>query len=244
MGLDHGLDVAEAEAKSFDVVDVACGDAVEGLKDAVPFFAADAYALVGDVDMGVGGVGLEAEGDVGGLGGIFLCIFQKVAQDACEVDGVCLEVKGGGWDLEVEGATPALYGEAEAFCFLVDDVLEVDGLAVEGEFATLSDGGLKDTLDLGLHAGVFGPDDVEVGAGLASGYHVGVFEGLNGEGDGGDGGLEFVGHVVDEVCLHLGELFLAAEDEEGEAKTADDDEGEYAGGGKEEAHGLTGGAGA
>ena len=123
------------------------------------------------------------------------------------IDG--LEVGG-------EGAFTVFDSEFETLDGVADDVVEVDLFGRDGEFLARHFGALEECLDKNAHAAVFVADDVdEVAAGGGIAGDGVVLEHFAGEADGGDGGFDFVRHVVDEVGFHLVQSVLGEDSADG-----------------------------
>ena len=77
------------------------------------------------------------------------------------------------------------------------------------------------------HTAVFVAYDADIGAvGGRVGADGGVLQHLAGQADGRYRGLDFVGHIVDEVRLHLVELLFAEDGADGEQEQQEDENDE------------------
>ena len=84
---------------------------------------------------------------------------------------------------------------------------------------------MEEGFDKNAHAAVFVADDVnEVAAGGGIAGDGVVLEHFAGEADGGDGGFDFVGHVVDEVGFHLVQSVLGENSADGDDEERGDKE--------------------
>ena len=84
---------------------------------------------------------------------------------------------------------------------------------------------MEEGFDKNAHAAVFVADDIdEVAAGGGIAGDGVVLEHFAGKTDGGDGGFDFVGHVVDEVGFHLVQSVLGEDSADGEDEEGGDEE--------------------
>ena len=115
-------------------------------------------------------------------------------------------------------------GELETLEGVLHLLVEVYFLQRQREILVGHFGALQDGFDEHPHAAVFVVDDAdEVAAGgevAADGF---VLQHFAGEPDGGNGGFDFVGHVVDEVGLHLVEFALDGDGADGEDEEGRDE---------------------
>ena len=87
--------------------------------------------------------------------------------------------------------------------------MEIGSLEVELKLLPVEPGNLKDPFDLLIHPLVLLFDHPRKEANLLlQTYYLIVGNGICGNRNGGNGGLKLVGHVVDEIRLHLRNFFL------------------------------------
>ena len=198
---DEGLGDGHAEAEA---AEEACGFAIalfEGFEEAGEGVGGHADAGVGDFegDGAIGEVG-GVDGDAATGGGEFDGVFEDVPHDLLEASGVGADEMIAG--VEGEGELLAFFGD-----FGADDaddggeeVVEVEGFEVEGEFVPGDAGEVEEVVDeagfevdvSAEHADVFADGFGEVVAG---------FPDVEGGDDGGEGCAEFVAEGGEEAVF-------------------------------------------
>ncbi len=88
---NHGLGIVEAQPITFDIVDVAGGDAVEFVKYVLLFVRSYPYAVVFDAYFNAARSRLCPDYDIDGISGIFDGVFDEVANDIPEMKAVCVD---------------------------------------------------------------------------------------------------------------------------------------------------------
>ena len=230
---DDFLDVCETESESLDVVDVAGVYAVELLEYLLQVFAFDADAVVLDADAQLSGFVPGADGEFELSVGAFVLhgIVHQVEDDVGEVHLVDEDDGVFGFQAGDDLSSVLLDFEGEGMDDAGDEFVGVDFDHLEVGALVLVHGQLEYLLDLEAQAlGLVvdgGGESAEHARRLGDGF---VVEHLRGERDGGDGCLELVGHVVDEVVLDLGEFLLAEDEHHGDDEGDDEDEREDDGG--------------
>ena len=194
------FDDGEAEAGAAVFAGAVLVDAVEAFEEAGEVFGGDAAAAVGDGEDGVAVFGFEAEGDGGGAG-VAEGVGEEVDEGLLEEVGVAADGEGG------EGVGVGEELDAGAVGVVLDEGEGVGGEGVEADLGEVVGGGGLAALDGGEGEDVL--DEVVEAAGLSGEDVVAVFaagvvegdfgEGLDGGEDGGEGGLDLVGDVGDEV---------------------------------------------
>ena len=172
-------------------------------------FGGDAAAVVADGDAG-GVVGaLEGEVDGGGAGGIVQGIGEEVDDGLLEEAGVAAQGEGLGGEGEADGDVGALGLLLNQGGGALAEEAEVAGAEVllGGALAALDGGEGEDVAHQGVETAGLAVEDVEA-VGLGGGIEGRVAEGLDGGEDGGEGGLDLVGDVGNEVRA---EAFEAAQ---------------------------------
>ena len=154
-------------------------------------------------------------------------VVHEVENDVREVHFVDEDVRLVGPQVGSDGSACAFHFEAEGVDHAGEEVVCVDLTALEGGFLAVEHRHLQHLLHLEAQPLRLVVDDarnvVEHGLALA---HGGVSQHLCGQRDGGDGRLELVGHVVDEVVLDLRQPFLAERDIDGVDERQEQDERE------------------
>ena len=194
------FDDGEAEAGAAVFAGAVLVDAVEAFEEAGEVLGGDAAAAVGDGEDGVAVFGFEAEGDGGGAG-VAEGVGEEVDEGLLEEVGVAADGEGG------EGVGVGEELDAGAVGVVLDEGEGVGGEGVEADLGEVVGGGGLAALDGGEGEDVL--DEVVEAAGLSGEDVVAVFaagvvegdfgEGLDGGEDGGEGGLDLVGDVGDEV---------------------------------------------
>ena len=87
---NHGLGVIEAQPITFDIVDVAGGDAVEFVEYVLLFVRSYPYAVVFDAYFNAARSRLCPDYDIDGISGIFDGVVDEVANDIPEMKAVCV----------------------------------------------------------------------------------------------------------------------------------------------------------
>ena len=213
---DDLRDIVEADTESFYIVNIAGGHTVEFLEDVFLVFFRDADAVVGHLQDGVAVFGACGDGDTRLLLGVFDGVVDEVVHHVGYVQFVGEKQSVDRIEVGGECAATILDGELEALSRLFHNAVEVDFLGLDGELFARHLGTLQECFYQYAHAAVFVADDVDKVApgGEVTGDTL-VLEHLAGEADGGYGGLYLVGHIVDEVGLHLVEFMLGQDGTDG-----------------------------
>lgn len=209
---DNLAHIGQAETEALDVVAVAGIDAVEFVENLLEVVALYADAVVGDAyfEPVVGDVAAAyGKFKIAVLGAVLYGVVEQVEDYVGEVHLVDLD--DGVHGVEVGGDAAAVFLNLELEG--VDDVeyhgvgVDVDNL--ESTLLAVEHAHLEHLLDLEAQAlGLvvdYGRNLLEHGRTLA---HALVVEHLRGQADTRNRRLELMGHVVDEVVLHLGEFLL------------------------------------
>lgn len=228
------LDVIQTEAVTFVVVDVA------GFGDSVKFIENVFDVLFGNADSVVGDGGDEhiffapgADDDVGFFVAIFECVFDEVNEDAFDVGLVSGD--DGHFCIEAGGELPSevVDLEGEAADDAVEEPVDVDIFGIDFQLAFFKLRELEDVGDHLLESFVFVADHRDVSfSGVGVGLDGVIRHSFAGEGDGGDGSFELVGHIVDEVVGDFVVMLLLGEgddeDEQEQCQQGDDaDDGQH-----------------
>ena len=162
--------------------------------------------------------------DLGRLDGVFDGVVDEVVHHVGDVELVGKEYAVDGVEVGGDGAVAVFNGDEKTLDGFLNDAVQVNLFRGDGEFFARHLGTLQKSFDEDTHSAVFVADDVDE---IASGGEVAgdgfVFEHLAGETDGGEGSLDFVGHVVDEVGLHFIEFVLGQDGTDGEDKECRDE---------------------
>lgn len=218
----HILYVREAEAESLDGMDIACGGSVESLEDVLLFLSVHADAVVGDVDEQFSVcVVIGADGDMWRFGGVLECVVEQVEEHIAEVCLIAPDLVVGCLQVDVKRALSLMGADAELLLYDANHLVHIEFGLDEVGAALVVEGELQHSLDHhGETLGLVGDDAQNSLVGLL-GMLVGrVEEHLTCQIDAGQGGLEFVGHVVDEVVLHLVDRLLLDDGVQGDPEDA------------------------
>ena len=229
--LDNLCHIAEANAEAFDIMHIAGRYAVKLLEDVLLVFFVDADAVVLHTEDEFVLVERGRDDDVRRIGGVFDSVVDKVVDKVGEVEFVADDERWIGIEVGLDLPAAVAEGELETFLHLGDDGVDVDFAWGDGEVLVRHFGALENGFDQKSHTLVLvGNDGEEVVARFDILRYAFVLQHFAGKADGGDGGLDFVGHVVDEFGLHLVELALVGDGAERDEEHDRDDEDE------EEAH--------
>ena len=230
VGFDHAGHVGQSDAHTFHVVAVAGGDAEEALEDAFEIFATDADAIVGDGDEELVSLVFSAHHEPNGSVGtaVFESVVEEVVDEVGEVHRVAPDDGILGFELHRNMAVHAAGFELEGGNYFFDDAVGFNLLKLEGgDVVAIEHGHLQHLFDLHAQALCFVDNDArEVVEALFRAWEVLVGQHLRRQRNGGNGRLELVGHVVDEVVLDFRQALLAEDGVDGIDKHREQDEGE------------------
>ena len=215
--------IVEADAKAFYVVDVAGGNSVEFLEDVFLVFFGDADAVVGNLKDGIACFGVGGDCDTRLLLGVFDGVVNEVVHHVGYVQVVGKQDAVDRGEVRGEASMSVLDGELETLCRLPDNAVQVDFFWLDGELFARHLGTLQKGLYQHTHTAVLVADDIdEVAPGGQVAGDTLIFQHLAGKAYGGDGRFYLVGHVVDEVGLHLVEFMLGQNGADGKHKEGGD----------------------
>ena len=229
MEVDDFLDVGQSEAEALDVVYVAGVHAIELVEDFPHVFAPHALSVVGDGETELIVLVPGANMDVYGLVGLSILhgVVHQVGNGILEVHLVHIDGRIYGFYLGVNLAAGVLHTQGERAGCLFKQFIDVEFLLFERHRLTVEHRHLQYFLYEEAQAFRFVVDDAaQVLLHLRALGHALVAQHLRCQRDTADGGLQLVGHVVDEVVLDLCVALLAEDDHNGEDERDEEHQGE------------------
>lgn len=151
--------VIKSDAKAFHIVDIACGDAVELLKDMFLVFLGDADAMITDAQLKLVVDDVGRDGDGRGFGRVFDTIVNQVVYEVGEVKLVGFNNRWVGVEAGVQFPTTVAERQRETLCYFLDNLVYINFFGADVEVLIRHLGTLKDGLHKDAHALVLVVDD-------------------------------------------------------------------------------------
>ena len=211
--LHHLLHVGQAESEALDVVLVAGMHAIELVEDALQVVLLYADAVVGDADAEVclaliEGVNLDGERLV--LASVLEGVVQQVEDDVCEVHLVGVDEGIVGLELHVERTTYLRHFQREGVHHVLRYLVSIEFLKLQGDVVVVEEAHLQDFLHLKTKSSGLVVNHIsQTFIGSCILVDALIRQHLGSKGNGGDGGLELMRHIVNEIVLHLTDLSLS-----------------------------------
>lgn len=206
---DAAVGDIEADAGALDLADVGC--AVESFEEAGLCGCGDTDAAVDDFQTYYCAGGGDLEGGGGIWLGVFECVAEEVQEDEVEELRIAVDRGVVGCGLNFDGGV-VLVGEVGFLGDALAELQEFDGLQAALHLACVEFSQCQNFLEHGGEAVDLGFDHVEELLAFGIGEEVvGVFEEFRGIKDCGEGGAELVGHEGDEVGFESVDALVFAE---------------------------------
>lgn len=226
---DDFVDVGQTQSESFHVVAIARRYTIELIKYFFQVFPFDADTVVANryFHLVADGAGTDKERQRYFLTAVFHRVVKQVENDVGKVHLVDRYDSVLGFEVGIDDTAIFLDFEFEGAHHAGYDVVHVDVVQLHEGLLSVEHRHLEHLLDLEPQPLGLVVDDARyvLEQRRTLGYR-GVVEHLCRQRDGRDRGLELVGHVVDEIVFHLGELLLTEGYDDGKQEGDQQDEGE------------------
>ena len=198
------LYIAQAQTESLYIMHVTGVYPVEFIKDMLLILFGHTYSFIFYRDFNSFTTIACDDPDLRGIFRILVGIVQEVIDDVGKMGGIPFDIRSASVQLNINTAFPLCHLQIQVINSLTNDFMHIHAGEVQLKIPFINLRHLQHLLYLLQHTLVLLPDDADKAVDLAfvadhfwAGYRV------CGKGDGCDRGLKLMGHVVDEISLHL-----------------------------------------